>query len=38
MIRNHFYSDMFDSVLDKICNAIVLLESMKGGQRETYWD
>lgn len=38
MHRNHFYSDMLDSVLDRICHAVALLETMKGGQRETYWD
>jgi len=38
MHRHHFYSDMFDSVMDKICYAVTLLGTMKSGQRETYWD
>ena len=38
MHRNHFYSDMLGSVLDKICYAVTLLGTMKGGQRDTYWD
>ena len=38
MNRNHFYSDVLASVLDKLCYAAALLETIRGGQRKTYWD